>query len=526
MLHRARALLLLVVLGVAALLSLGCRPSRPPLTCPERGGPPWSELTSAHLVLKTDVDPASARDMLAGFEAVYHALAQAMPRARHAPDVKLEVVVFDRPEDYAALSWPARLGAGLSTAKLDADFERHPIAVLYDDPIVGAKLVFAHELTHLFLGERFVSLPAWLEEGLAQYYSTVRVEGDRIVLGDWLPQAYEPFEEPAPLAEILSTSPRALQERDGRVRFYAGAWRLCHLLATREPARLSSFLDDLERGTGPREAFLRRFGRDETWLEDAYARYPTSTLPQVRVLAYHPPREAPPATRLMSDAEVHLLWARIRPWRGDTEGAVARDLNEAVRRDPGAPEARYVRGKLYLDTGHDEDAARELDTALAARPDEPRFLYARLLTNAQRPAPDDRAHDLVDRLARTARSAAELSMVAELYGLAGDRADEALVFAERAIRADPTCWRCEKARSRILFLGQRYDEAVRAADRGLALVPEGAPAAWLREERAFFERLAVTVHGSSASRNPTSATSGDGTKEMSPSSTPASSPTR
>ena len=117
-------------------------------------------------------------------------------------------------------------------------------------------------------------------------------------------------------------------------------------------------------------------------------------------------------------------------------------------------------------------------------------------------------------------------MVAELYGIAGDRADEALVFAERAIRADPTCWRCEKARSRILFLGQRYDEAVQAADCGLALVPEGAPAAWLREERAFFERLAGTVHGSSASRNPTSVTSEDGTKEMSPSSTAESSPTR
>src|SRR5579871_4048694 len=156
MIHRAGARrFLLAVLGVAALLSLGCQPSRPPLTCPERGGPPWSELTSPHLVLKTDVDPASARDLIVGLEAVHDALAQAMPRPRHAPDVKIEVVVFDRREDHLALSWPERWGAGLSTAKLDADFEAQPIAVLYDNPIVGAKLVFAHELTHLFLGERF-----------------------------------------------------------------------------------------------------------------------------------------------------------------------------------------------------------------------------------------------------------------------------------------------------------------------------------------------------------------------------------
>jgi tetratricopeptide (TPR) repeat protein len=191
----------------------------------------------------------------------------------------------------------------------------------------------------------------------------------------------------------------------------------------------------------------------------------------------------------MSDAEVHLLWARIRPWGRGTERAVAQDLEEATRRDPGASEARYVRGKLYLDTGREEDAARELDAALEARPDEPRYLYARLLVGARLPAPDEKAGALVDRLARAARSAAQLSMVAERYGLAGHRTNEALVFAERAIRADPTCWRCEKTRSQILFLGRRYDEAVRAADRSLTLVPEGEPAEWLRGERAFFARL-------------------------------------
>jgi tetratricopeptide (TPR) repeat protein len=191
----------------------------------------------------------------------------------------------------------------------------------------------------------------------------------------------------------------------------------------------------------------------------------------------------------MRDAEVHLLWARIRPWGRGTDGAVARDLDEAARHDPGALEARYVRGKLYFDTGHEEDAARELDAALEARPDEPRYLYARLLTGARRSAPDEKARELVDRLAQAARSAAELRMVAEQYALAGNRTDEALVFAERAIRADPACWLCEKTRSRVLFLGRRYDEAVRAADRGLTLVPEGEPAESLRVERAFFARL-------------------------------------
>jgi tetratricopeptide (TPR) repeat protein len=505
----AEVLLARAVLGVAALLSLGCLASRPPLTCPGREGPAWSELSSAHLVLKTDVDPASARRMLTGFEAVYGALSHALPRGlgaaasearepsagrSRAPDEEVEVVVFDRREDYASLSYPERWSAGISTAKLDADFEPHPVAVLHDDPVLGAPVVFAHELTHRFLHERFPPLPLWIEEGLSQYYATVRVEGDRIVIGDLLPAAYDVLSDAPPLQDLLAWDPRGVPEGAQRERLYAGAWRLCHLLLSRVPTRFSAFLDDLARGARPREAFRRRFGAIEGWIGAAYRGYLSRTWPETRIIGYRPPPpEAPRMHRVLRDAAVHLLWARLRPWGRETEEAVARDLSEALAQDPSAPEVRYVRGKLYLDAGRDRDAARELDAALGARPDEPRYLYARILVDTPDPAPDGPAAELVARLARVAGTAAQLGLVAERYGLAEGRVNEALLFAERALVVDPVCWQCEKIRSRILFLGQRYDEAVRAADRSLALAPDGQPAAGLRGERDLFARLRDTA---------------------------------
>ena len=88
-----------------------------------------------------------------------------------------------------------------------------------------------------------------------------------------------------------------------------------------------------------------------------------------------------------------------------------------------------------------------------------------------------------------AKSSTQLGLLADEYGVGCDRVNEGLLFAERALRADPMCWWCEKTRSRILFRGRRYAEAVAAADRALALVPDGEPAKGLRSERAFLARL-------------------------------------
>ena len=42
---------------------------------------------------------------------------------------------------------------------------------------------FYHEFTHYILDCNFPRVPAWLDEGLAEYYSTFEVKGDRATLG-------------------------------------------------------------------------------------------------------------------------------------------------------------------------------------------------------------------------------------------------------------------------------------------------------------------------------------------------------
>jgi tetratricopeptide (TPR) repeat protein len=523
---------------------LGCT-ARPPLTCPERGGPPWSELWSEHFHLETDVDPASARRLLGDMERLYAALAHVLPGPRRESSAKLEVVAFDRPEDMARLVGPGRSAAGFFAGKLDGDFEPHPVLVLSDDARVAQKVVFLHELTHRFLHERFAKIPTWLDEGLAQYTSTLELEGDRVVLGRRRPPAYADFTE-LPLGEgiayasatgfhpaaplgldaapslrrLLDASPREFNEPAARPAFYAAAFRLTHLLATRMPERFAPFLDDLTRGASPDDAFRGRFGRDKGFearsvrsgtdqrlergvsgalsgppiengsIEAAYVAYLSEDRLETRSVALEPrQQEAPELPRAMRDADVHLLWARLRPWAGRAEATIRADLDEALAREPSFAEAHALYAQLLLSQGRENDAVRELDLAIANRPHDPRLLYARLRARPPRAPVDDRTRALIDRLADVARSATELGFLANAYGVGLERQHLGLVFAERALAADPMCWECEKIRSRIFFGGGRYAEALVAADRALALAPDGAPASGLKSERDFLARL-------------------------------------
>jgi hypothetical protein len=491
---------------------LGCT-ARPPLTCPERGGPSWSELSSEHFHLETDTDPANARRFVGQMEDLYAALVHVLPRPRGGPSAKLEVVAFNRPEDMARLVGPGRSAAGFFAGKLDGDFEPHPVLVLSDDARVGQKVVFLHELTHRFLHERFAKIPTWLDEGLAQYTSTLELEPHRIVLGRRRPAAYADFTE-LPLGEgvayasatgfhpaaalglgaapslrrLLDAGPGEFNEPGTRAAFYAAAFRLTHLLATRVPDRLAPYLDDLTRGASPDDAFRNRFGPDNA-IEAAYVAYLSEDRLATRSIAFEPRRhEVPEPPRAMRDADVHLLWARLRPWAGRAE-AIRADLDEALAREPSFAEAHALYAQLLLSQGRESDAVRELDDAIAARPHDPRLLYARLRARPPRAPVDDRTRALLDRLAEVARSAAELGFLANAYGVGLEREHLGLVFAERALAADPMCWECEKTRSRIFFGGGRYAEALVAADRALALAPDGAPASGLRSERDFLARL-------------------------------------
>src|SRR5262249_37584784 len=145
-----------------------------------------------------------------------------------------------------------------------------------------------------------------------------------------------------------------------------------------------------------------------------------------------------------------------------------------------APEVRYRRACFFLHHEGLDDAEHALKVALAARPEEPRYLLAQILLHAARgkarkmPARERVPDELVERLERTAMSAFQLCPAADLEGLRG-RVDDGLRGVERALAADPLVSWCQVVRAKLLADTGRFDEALAAIDRALALMPERAP---------------------------------------------------
>jgi len=202
-------------------------------------------------------------------------------------------------------------------------------------------------------------LPVWLEEGLAEYYSTFTTSGDRATVGGIHMEHLRLLRRSVPmkLEELFAVGKESpwYTERSRRGPFYAEAWAFTHFLLHSDPAlapRLFRYLGRTREGADRREAFLEAFGRSEAALFADFVAYVRSP----RFTSYTIP--LPPGT--------------AEPPRAVTV--------------PRADVLARLAGLILPDTARDADAAGLLSAALALRPEHPAALagQARLAGRAGR----------------------------------------------------------------------------------------------------------------------------------------------
>jgi Flp pilus assembly protein TadD len=147
--------------------------------------------------------------------------------------------------------------------------ELHPMAVIF------------HEYTHLLTSQIELALPLWLNEGLAELYSTFEVKKNEVMLGIPISnhvyflrdQKFLPLES---LFAVEHGSP-AYNERDKQGVFYAQSWALIHYLTFgNERARqlqLVEFVKLLGSGIDVKRAFNEAFKTDYATMEKELRRY-------------------------------------------------------------------------------------------------------------------------------------------------------------------------------------------------------------------------------------------------------------
>lgn len=513
-----------------AALSPGCAAFHAPLTPPSQGGAAWTEITSPHFTLYTDLEPDEGRAVLGQVEGIYTAFKDVAFPSDVDPHDHIQVVIFAREKDYAELG--PRMSSGYFRAQAMNEVEKVPIMVMPGGLTSEAKLTMQHELTHHFVSQTLGAMPPWLNEGLAQFYSTLRLEDGKLILGDPLPDlsfkvglgwrtvqrgqwqtTLIPIGEVPSVAALVkadratfyqrSSNPTIDQSR-AQTAFYGGAWVLVHMLNNGPEEyrkRFNAFLDRVAHHVAVRDAWEGAFGDlDPARFESDFRSYLVRPETTLQATAYTPQStEDPHGTWSMSDAQVHLLWARLRPWDDNQLSRVKTDLDAALASEPASSEVHFLRGLFAGRQRKVEEAERELGQAVAARPEDPRYLLA-LASVTERglpasrvpPEPAKRLAALMDRLSKVAKTATEINFVAWYHAEMG-RPDDGLALAERSIKADPTCWECLDTYALLLSEKGRFDDAVTVQQRAVDLMPEGVRMPQIAERLHKYTVIARTM---------------------------------
>lgn len=226
----------------------------------------WRRVRTANFTLYGNASESKIRDVGLNLERLRSVLSLLTSSAHVNAPVPTAVYVFKsgsamKPYKPLYKGKPGNL-AGYFLAAPDGNFIALSTA-WNEDP----RPIVHHEYLHFFSRNNFKPLPAWLEEGLAEYYSTFEASSTEARIGRAIEHHIYTLREVGlmPLAKLFAVdhdSPE-YHEWSRQGPFYAQSWALLHLLISGKPERqegLKKCLDLLQRGKSSDEAFRESFG--------------------------------------------------------------------------------------------------------------------------------------------------------------------------------------------------------------------------------------------------------------------------
>ena len=147
----------------------------PKLYCAEQ----WARLQSGNLTIVSDDEPRG-KVVLKQVQEEKHALEEL--GVSFVPFAKPITIILTRQAKLLRDAWPGNAGSASTFGGLTYGYEDQ-IFVLADLSKWDSEQNIRHEFVHALFGQKHISLPLWLDEGLAENYSVFQVQNGRVSLG-------------------------------------------------------------------------------------------------------------------------------------------------------------------------------------------------------------------------------------------------------------------------------------------------------------------------------------------------------
>jgi tetratricopeptide (TPR) repeat protein len=317
----------------------------------------WVRVSDGKISVYTQEDPSAAVPLIAGFSRLRSALAQTSI-FRVDEGAPLKVIAFHSDKEFNQY----RLNAG-SCAFFQQT--RRSEYVVLEDMAAGHKEVSAHEFIHFVLAHSGVTLPLWMNEGVADFYSTFQISGDRVTFGrsvsGRLPILRSETWLPLEALFQISTSSSYYSDPTRMALFYSESWALAHMLLVSPDysAHFADFVQAVHQNHDSAESFKMVYNKTPAQVQEDLRGYlDRQHLPVIEMQLTKPLVVTATSQAAVTSAEMDLTLSDLTPNNSQTQAALENRLSNA------GTEAEESLGYMALRQGKNADARNHFQKAV------------------------------------------------------------------------------------------------------------------------------------------------------------------
>jgi len=288
----------------------------------------WIEVKTAHFTLYSNAGSGRTRKIAVQLERFRQALGRITRGFDLNSDVPTLTFVFKNDPTYV----PYKRNAEGETMNVSGYFQPRPFRnyITLDSSAGSQPLrVVYHEFFHSVMNNTMGSLPPWLGEGMAEYFSTFKDrDGSATVeVGHPIDRHLRHLDDYGLLDwdEFFETTRSSPTYNEGTRQgsFYAQAWLLIHYLNSQDQytKQLGKYLGLLRGGEDEDAAFREAFGKDKAALGAQVKRYSEKGSGYVWWDFGEEHREVATAVRELDAGEVYFRLGELLAQRGQPEAA-------------------------------------------------------------------------------------------------------------------------------------------------------------------------------------------------------------
>src|SRR5262245_42583692 len=313
----------------------------------------WVQVQTDTFVVKSSAGEERAKRVVRELEAFRQLIGTALVFKKvQLPDLPIEVLIVSDDALLTELS-PEYNGKRVRVAGYYERGQDRDFIVLSGNTHGNLTHIVYHELTHYFLSRSLQPRPAWLNEGLAEYFATVDIDDDAAYVGGLSQDRLQLLktERLLPLKDFFAVDDRSpfYNETEKANVFYAQAWAFVHFLNHGlYKNQFHSYLSDLAHREVKFSDYVKT---DLTALEiefDTYLKLRVRTVGREKLKISSEGWTM--KTQPIQDADVELAIAEVFISGGRLDDA-RKHLEKVAGIDEEFPRASYYRGVLARITG-------------------------------------------------------------------------------------------------------------------------------------------------------------------------------